>query len=364
MNGARLWIDLGPVERPARRVPEDRARHLHRRLPGRDADAADERPTAHRLPSASRRCRTSCRCSRCSRVGDAHRRAPQRPRHGAPLLRHLPDDALRRDRAAQLRPHRPRAVRGRRRSSPTSCSGTSRRGSTSGSTRSPIRSAPASSRSARSTRSGAAALFGEGLGQGLVTLGGGLTIPFVHTDFIFTAVAEELGLLGAFALLGFAAVLVFRGLRIAALARDDFSGLLAVGLTASLGLQTLIIIGGNTKLDPAHRHHAAVRELRRLERAGQLHHGRPAAGDQPPQRDRRRCRAHGLVIATNVRRLGLYLMLTFARRLRQHRLVAGDRGAEARRRGRTTRRSSPRDAACRAGRSSTRAGPAAGLARR
>jgi cell division protein FtsW (lipid II flippase) len=97
---------------------------------------------------------------------------------------------------------------------------------------------------------GRGGLFGEGLGQGLVTLGGGLTIPYVHTDFIFTAIAEELGLLGAFALLGFAAVLVFRGLRIAALARDDFGALLATGLTASLGLQTLIIIAGNTKLIP------------------------------------------------------------------------------------------------------------------
>jgi len=97
---------------------------------------------------------------------------------------------------------------------------------------------------------GRGGIFGEGLGQGIVTLGGGLTIPFVHTDFIFTAIAEELGLLGAFALLGFAAVLVFRGLRIAALARDDFGALLAVGVTTSLGLQTLIIIGGNTKLIP------------------------------------------------------------------------------------------------------------------
>lgn len=97
---------------------------------------------------------------------------------------------------------------------------------------------------------GRGGIFGEGLGQGIVTLGGGLTIPFVHTDFIFTAIAEELGLLGGFALLGFAAVLVFRGLRIAALARDDFGALLAVGLTASLGLQTLIIIAGNTKLIP------------------------------------------------------------------------------------------------------------------
>jgi cell division protein FtsW (lipid II flippase) len=97
---------------------------------------------------------------------------------------------------------------------------------------------------------GRGGVFGEGLGQGIVTLGDNLTIPFVHTDFIFTAIAEELGLLGAFALLGFAAVVVFRGPRIAALARDDFSGLLATGLTASLGLQTLIIIGGNTKLIP------------------------------------------------------------------------------------------------------------------
>ncbi len=97
---------------------------------------------------------------------------------------------------------------------------------------------------------GRGGIFGEGLGQGLVTLAGSLTIPFVHTDFIFTAIAEELGLLGAFAVLGLAAVLVFRGLRIAALARDDFGALLAVGLTASLGLQTLIIIGGNTKLIP------------------------------------------------------------------------------------------------------------------
>jgi cell division protein FtsW (lipid II flippase) len=97
---------------------------------------------------------------------------------------------------------------------------------------------------------GRGGLFGEGLGQGLVTLGGGLTIPFVHTDFIFTAIAEELGLLGGFALLTVVAILVFRGLRIAALARDDFGALLAAGLTTSLGLQALIIIAGNTKLIP------------------------------------------------------------------------------------------------------------------
>jgi cell division protein FtsW len=43
---------------------------------------------------------------------------------------------------------------------------------------------------------------------------------------------------------------VFRGLRVAMLARDDFSAMLAVGLTTSLGLQTLIIVAGNVKLNP------------------------------------------------------------------------------------------------------------------
>jgi cell division protein FtsW len=93
-------------------------------------------------------------------------------------------------------------------------------------------------------------IFGEGLGQGLPLIGDSLPIPYVHTDFIFAAVAEELGLMGAFALLAFSSIIVFRGLRIAALARDDFSAMLAAGLTASLGLQTLIIAAGNAKLVP------------------------------------------------------------------------------------------------------------------
>jgi cell division protein FtsW len=97
---------------------------------------------------------------------------------------------------------------------------------------------------------GRGGLFGEGLGQGLPTIGGRLPIPALETDFIFAAVGEELGLLGAFALLALAMGLVFRGLRVAMLARDDFSAMLAVGLTTSLGLQTLIIVAGNVKLIP------------------------------------------------------------------------------------------------------------------
>lgn len=97
---------------------------------------------------------------------------------------------------------------------------------------------------------GRGGLFGEGLGQGLPTISGHLPIPALPTDFIFAAVAEELGLIGAVALLALVMVLVFRGLRTAVLARDDFSSMLAVGLTVSLGLQTLIIASGNVKLVP------------------------------------------------------------------------------------------------------------------
>jgi len=97
---------------------------------------------------------------------------------------------------------------------------------------------------------GRGGLFGEGLGQGLPAIGGRLPIPALETDFIFAAVAEELGLIGAFALMALALALVVRGLRIAIMARDDFNAMLAVGLTSSLGLQTLIIISGNVKLIP------------------------------------------------------------------------------------------------------------------
>lgn len=92
---------------------------------------------------------------------------------------------------------------------------------------------------------GRGGLFGEGLGQGLPT-----SIPFVSTDFIFAAIAEELGLVGAMAVLALFLALVFRGLRVAVLAHDDFSAMLAVGLTTSIGLQTLIIVAGNLKLIP------------------------------------------------------------------------------------------------------------------
>ena len=93
-------------------------------------------------------------------------------------------------------------------------------------------------------------LLGEGLGQGLPMIEGRLPVPAVHTDMIFAAIGEELGMLGGVALLGLVAVLMARGLRIAVLARDDFSTMLAAGLTAGLVLQSLIIVGGNLKVVP------------------------------------------------------------------------------------------------------------------
>jgi peptidoglycan glycosyltransferase len=93
-------------------------------------------------------------------------------------------------------------------------------------------------------------LLGEGLGQGLPTIDGVLPVPAVHTDMIFAAIGEELGLLGGVALLGIVTVVMTRGLRIAVLARDDFTTMLAAGLAAGLVLQSLIIIGGNLKVVP------------------------------------------------------------------------------------------------------------------
>ncbi|NLO89412.1 MAG: FtsW/RodA/SpoVE family cell cycle protein [Clostridia bacterium] len=88
-------------------------------------------------------------------------------------------------------------------------------------------------------------LTGAGLGEGFPHF-----IPAVHTDFIFAAAAEELGLAGALALLMVYILLIYLGFKIAARARDNFSKLLAAGFTSLMALQIFIIIGGTTKLLP------------------------------------------------------------------------------------------------------------------
>jgi cell division protein FtsW (lipid II flippase) len=91
----------------------------------------------------------------------------------------------------------------------------------------------------------AGGVLGQGLGQGFPTY-----IPAVHTDFVFAALGEEIGLAGLLAVLGVYGLLFARGYRIALATRDSFAQLLATGLSTTLTLQTLIIVAGNLKLIP------------------------------------------------------------------------------------------------------------------
>jgi cell division protein FtsW (lipid II flippase) len=93
--------------------------------------------------------------------------------------------------------------------------------------------------------------FGTGLGKGTFeTIGGTTLIPYLNTDFIYSALAQELGLIGAAALLLVFMLFAARGMRIALLADDGFSKLAAAGLTFGFALQTFIIVGGILRLIP------------------------------------------------------------------------------------------------------------------
>lgn len=92
----------------------------------------------------------------------------------------------------------------------------------------------------------AGGVFGQGVGQGSPVY-----IPVVHSDFAFSAVAEEWGLLGVFAVITCIAIIVMRGLRIAIHQRGrPFYALLAVGLVMLIAAQSLLIMGGVLKLLP------------------------------------------------------------------------------------------------------------------
>jgi cell division protein FtsW (lipid II flippase) len=92
---------------------------------------------------------------------------------------------------------------------------------------------------------------GTGLGEGTFTsVDGTQLIPYLRTDFIFSAIAQELGLVGAAAVLLVFMVFVVRGMRVALQAQDGFSKLLAAGLTFGFALQTFIIVGGVLRVVP------------------------------------------------------------------------------------------------------------------
>jgi cell division protein FtsW (lipid II flippase) len=92
---------------------------------------------------------------------------------------------------------------------------------------------------------------GAGLGKGtFTTTDGKALIPFVNSDFIYSALAQELGLVGAAALLLVFMLFVARGMKIALQGDDGFSKLLAAGLTFGFAVQTFIIVGGVLRLIP------------------------------------------------------------------------------------------------------------------
>ncbi|HEX6331095.1 MAG TPA: putative lipid II flippase FtsW [Actinomycetota bacterium] len=105
---------------------------------------------------------------------------------------------------------------------------------------------------------------GYQLAQSLIALGsGGLTgvglgasrqkwqyVPNAHTDFIFSILGEELGLVGEVVVLLAFGALVFAGVRIAAQARDVFGRLLAAGIVSWFTVQTLVNLGAVTGLLP------------------------------------------------------------------------------------------------------------------
>ncbi|MCW2959663.1 MAG: Cell cycle protein [Thermoleophilia bacterium] len=94
-------------------------------------------------------------------------------------------------------------------------------------------------------------LLGRGLGQAYVVAENGATIiPDAQTDFVFAVIANELGFIGAVAVLMCFVVFSWRGFAIAAECRDGFSKLLAFGLAAVFAMQSLIIVGGIVRLLP------------------------------------------------------------------------------------------------------------------
>ncbi|MEV4423503.1 FtsW/RodA/SpoVE family cell cycle protein [Patulibacter sp. NPDC049589] len=99
-------------------------------------------------------------------------------------------------------------------------------------------------------------LFGRGFGQAEIGLTdqngviGTTLLPAAKNDLIYSLITNETGLLGAAAILLAYLLIINRGFRIATLARDPFSKLLATGLTSVFALQVFVIVGGVTKVIP------------------------------------------------------------------------------------------------------------------
>jgi cell division protein FtsW len=94
---------------------------------------------------------------------------------------------------------------------------------------------------------GSGGWFGVGLGNSRQKWD---YLPNAHSDFVFAVLGEELGLIGALAVLSLFGALLFAGIRIAMNAPDAFGRLLAAGITGWIGLQILVNLGAVTGLLP------------------------------------------------------------------------------------------------------------------
>ncbi|MDF2820220.1 MAG: penicillin-binding protein transpeptidase [Clostridiales bacterium] len=92
---------------------------------------------------------------------------------------------------------------------------------------------------------GSGGWFGLGLNKGMPN-----KIPFAQTDYVFSAIAEELGIVFAIALILIALNIVYIGYKISVKQMDPFKRLVSIGLTSLYGIQVFLVIGGVTKLIP------------------------------------------------------------------------------------------------------------------
>ncbi|HEU5253886.1 MAG TPA: FtsW/RodA/SpoVE family cell cycle protein [Solirubrobacterales bacterium] len=95
-------------------------------------------------------------------------------------------------------------------------------------------------------------LFGKGFGEALIVVPGtdNALLPAAQTDMIYALIVNELGLFGAVGVVLVYTLIAARGFKIALIAADGFSKLLATGLTAVFAIQAFVIIGGVTRVIP------------------------------------------------------------------------------------------------------------------
>ncbi len=87
--------------------------------------------------------------------------------------------------------------------------------------------------------------FGTGIGNGNPDF-----VPEVHTDFIFVAIAEEMGVFTAMSIILLFMTIIYRGIKISLNQKDKFMKIVALGITSTIGFQTFIILGGVINMIP------------------------------------------------------------------------------------------------------------------